>query len=500
MVAALSPLPAGHTFTIVNNTGSGPLNTFFSKAEGFPTTSNGQQFFISYHGGDGNDVTLHVTETRTWSGNGTTDSWSEGANWVGGVAPVPGDDLIFPASALRKTTNNNDLASGTTFNSISFTGSGYNLNGNGIRLMNGIVDSVGGNPTNEILLGSILLRFDQTFSELGGPIGLLIQSNLDTNGRTLTLDGPGDKKFFGIISGSGSLIVNGGSVATRQGAGSHTVSGPTIINSGVLYPGIQPNSAIQLNGGFLVVFGSTAKSVTAFGGVIYQLNSAPTTISGNLDLSSNVTYQPQFGISSVGRLEVGGAVNLADSSLNVEALFTTPPPGNSFTIINKTSAGPIPGTFKDLPEGATLLIKGFPFRISYIGGDGNDVVLTKAPPVLLNEEGANSRAAVLDSVTFVRGPFKILTDHNFSADHHTRLVLFTSNLELTQPDPSLLTVQAGAFILEVEKVGTLTKAANGIDCSYIVVRLRDSLTPGNYQLSFTLRGVTSNAGVLSISP
>ena len=34
------------------------------------------------------------------------------------------------------------------------------------------------------------------------------------------------------------------------------------------------------------------------------------------------------------------------------------------------------GTFKDLPEGAEITVGGAIFKISYVGGDGNDIVLT----------------------------------------------------------------------------------------------------------------------------
>jgi hypothetical protein len=118
---------------------------------------------------------------------------------------------------------------------------------------------------------------------------------------------------------------------------------------------------------------------------------------------------------------------------------------------------------------------------------------------LLIEEGTINRAVALDSVTFVRGPFRVLTDHNFSADHHTRVILFTSNLGLSQPDPSVLSVQASGFPLMVENVGPLL-GVPGLVASYIVVRLPDGLPPGDLLLTITLRGVTSNIATLSISP
>jgi hypothetical protein len=123
-----------------------------------------------------------------------------------------------------------------------------------------------------------------------------------------------------------------------------------------------------------------------------------------------------------------------------------------------------------------------------------------AAPVIFIEEGTVNRAVALDSVTFVHGPFRILTDHNFSADRHTRVIIFTSNLGLSQPDSSILTVQAAGFPLTVENVGMLT-GVPGLDVSYIVVRLPDGLPAGNLPLTVTLRGViSSNAPTLGILP
>src|SRR5262249_34658265 len=47
---------------------------------------------------------------------------------------------------------------------------------------------------------------------------------------------------------------------------------------------------------------------------------------------------------------------------------------------------PVSGTFSGLPEGAVITLGGNQFRISYVGGDGNDLVLTaiataNKPPV-----------------------------------------------------------------------------------------------------------------------
>lgn len=49
---------------------------------------------------------------------------------------------------------------------------------------------------------------------------------------------------------------------------------------------------------------------------------------------------------------------------------------DTFTIINNLSDTDVSGTFKDLPEGATFQISDGVFKITYVGGDGNDVVLS----------------------------------------------------------------------------------------------------------------------------
>ena len=52
--------------------------------------------------------------------------------------------------------------------------------------------------------------------------------------------------------------------------------------------------------------------------------------------------------------------------------------GDQITLIdNQGSTGFVSGTFNDLPEGAPLTINGQDWVISYEGGDGNDVVLTR---------------------------------------------------------------------------------------------------------------------------
>ena len=40
--------------------------------------------------------------TRTWTGTAADDLWSLGGNWLGGVAPVDGDSVVFYLNTPRR--------------------------------------------------------------------------------------------------------------------------------------------------------------------------------------------------------------------------------------------------------------------------------------------------------------------------------------------------------------------------------------------------------------
>ena len=54
----------------------------------------------------------------------------------------------------------------------------------------------------------------------------------------------------------------------------------------------------------------------------------------------------------------------------------TPATGTVFTLINNQGSQPVTGTFNGLPNGSIISNNGANFRMSYTGGDGNDVTLT----------------------------------------------------------------------------------------------------------------------------
>jgi fibronectin-binding autotransporter adhesin len=85
-------------------------------------------------------------------------------------------------------------------------------------------------------------------------------------------------------------------------------------------------------------------------------------------------------VGEYGKLVASGDVSLSSGSLSPSPGFN-PQAGQIYTIVEKTSAGVITTEFLG-PEGTITTLNGMPFRISYVGGDGNDVTLTAILPRL----------------------------------------------------------------------------------------------------------------------
>jgi len=84
----------------------------------------------------------------TWDGGGADNHWTTAANWVGDIAPNPGDDLVFPASAAQKV-NVNDFQNGLSVGHLAVNGFNYQISGNSIGLTNGLsVDAGAGTPSD----------------------------------------------------------------------------------------------------------------------------------------------------------------------------------------------------------------------------------------------------------------------------------------------------------------------------------------------------------------
>jgi len=169
---------------------------------------------------------------------------------------------------------------------------------------------------------------------------------------------------------------------------------------------------VSVNSGSTLGGTGTVGAVTTTGGTVSPGDSPGIlNVQGNVTLDPSSTFVAELNGSVPGtgfdQLSVTGAVNLSGSTLS-RSLGFTPPGGESFSIIRSTA--PIVGTFKGLSEGATLLIGGHPFKISYAGGGGHNVVLTVIgpvqPPLIISADSTTFLAGTVGTftVTSIGGP------------------------------------------------------------------------------------------------
>lgn len=136
-----------------------------------------------------------------------------------------------------------------------------------------------------------------------------------------------------------------------------------------------------LKGGILGGKGKVGTITLQDGGKLSPGESPGCLSSGNLTFVAGSTYDFEVAgpteCTEYDQIKVTGTVTLGNGTLNT-ILFNgfKPVKDQAYKIIDNDSTDAVTGTFLNLAEGATFTVDGFVLKISYVGGDGNDVVLT----------------------------------------------------------------------------------------------------------------------------
>jgi autotransporter-associated beta strand protein len=264
--------------------------------------------------------------TRTWTGGGSTANWSDRNNWSGGVAPNPGDNLVFGPGASRLASNN-DFAPGTYFNSIAFTGAGYTITGNSITL-NGPFDGSAATGNNSFS-PNLALAAAETINAGSGSTTLTLSGTLNNGGFALTLaGGSGSVNFTNTLSGSGSFTETNTGLVTFSGP-SNTYTGTTTVQKGTLVLAdragnaiagslvIGPNAGVVRLGGNNQIAASA--SITVNSAALLDFNNHSNTI-GNLTLTSGTvttgtgTWTLNGSVTDSGASNITGNLALGSSN------------------------------------------------------------------------------------------------------------------------------------------------------------------------------------------
>jgi hypothetical protein len=329
-----------------------------------------------------------LSAVKIWDGGGADANWLTAANWDADTAPVPNDDLVFPSIAAQFATNNN-FPSLANFNSISIDGS-YTISGSQFRVGAGGLTVTSGTPAINAFMN---LSAAATFAASAGTTTTIAAVFVNS---PLRIDGAGS---FGIGLLSGPSGVNKVGSGASLIVGSALFSGSIFIGDGILVIDATMSSnavTVEAPNGGLGGTGRVGQVNVMSGSISAGTLTSPTGIlsTGNLNLTVNSNYVCKIGGTSPGangydQLFVTGTVTLSNARLGpIPWNAFRPAIGDAFTIIRNDGTDAINGTFLNAPEGAVFSGPlNTAFRITYHGGDGNDVVITRVARAMFDFDG-----------------------------------------------------------------------------------------------------------------
>ena len=183
----------------------------------------------------------------------------------------------------------------------------------------------------------------------------------------------------GLVFG-GELVKDGDGSLILQANNTYAT---TVITEGeVFVNGNQSASAVNMPDGLLGGTGTTGLVDSTGSGEIAPGLSPGILNTGSVAFATNSSLEVEMDGPAVGtgydQLNVTGTVTLDNPNFDL-ALTFVPAAGAEFIVINNDGADPIAGTFTGMAQGAIVDLDGQPFHVNYLGGDGNDVVLSFAP-------------------------------------------------------------------------------------------------------------------------
>ncbi len=351
-----------------------------------------------------------------------------------------------------------------------------------------------------------------------------------------------------LVSG-GTLVIgaaNSGTINVEAAISRTNATAMQLISNGDI--NIKGGSINTGGGTLLLDSGSSPAAVKpTFTGT--DITSSTLSFSSDVAIVLNGTTPGDGTGSSYTQLTVSGGINLSGATLALSGTYI-PVLGQTFKIVDNDNTDAITGTFIGLTEGATIsnfLGSNFSASISYIGGDGNDVVITvvcsafSAPTASVTTQptcaiqsgsititaptGSNIEYSVNGTDYQTQTTFNELTPKTYSVTaKNTQTGCISETLSLTiNPVPTAPTISGvnltqptcatntGTAVVNASGTGTLEYSKNGTNWQEsntfsnlaagnytFQVRLQDNITCSNSSAQQTINSVPSSLTVFTL--
>ncbi|MFM8892926.1 MAG: beta strand repeat-containing protein, partial [Planctomycetia bacterium] len=417
------------------------------------TNSGGTTFEAAVVAGE---VSLaDTTGTITFQGNLTAGSLFTAANdhsiAFQGAATTVANAAVF--------LNTGSVSLGNEVGDVTTFTLGLNTaNGPGTTAVAGTLASSG-----NVSLGTATLVTDVNFqgplisfggSLSGGTFGLTTSDPVSPDGGDAAFDGAvtvGFLSVFGTTSIAGPSITTGGGQNYLKEV---TLTAPAVVLRGAsgVFGGVVsgPNSSLELDFDDGASLPQPTLPPTVIGGTFTVSDGIVrgSSVVGSFVLTSATTLQvaatgiePGSGFGQVSAM-IGGTVTLGSATLSL-AGSSPLPMGSTLRIIDNGGAAAVNGTFAGLPDGTVFDSPLGTVRISYQGGDGNDVTLEVVP--------RNFEVGVENNVV----TFRLAGAGTTIRDVSTRFVPATRRLVITVAADRPL-VGGGTGLVVNPRAGTVT--------------------------------------------
>lgn len=324
-------------------------------------------------GRDFDSATHNTLSAGSLTINDDTDPNAVEFNWVGGT--IVANTTTLAAGATLEMNNTVNQGGGTFW---SFDGGTFENYGTSTMVAPFIqpFDNNGDRRRLELNNGATLNNYGSFTVDAANNAGIGRSGTVDgTFNNFGTLTKLGDANLFirdGVtFNNSGTVDLQGG-ITWFIGAHSQT-AGTTVLNGGDAW------GHLSILGGQLEGTGTIFGHVTNGGETTPGFSPGQITVTGNYDQTATGALTIELGgrtpVSEYDQLNVTGTVTLG-GQLDVSLVNGfLPSGGDSFTVVNNDGTDAVVGTFDGLAEGAVVAAGDRRFEISYVGGDGNDVVL-----------------------------------------------------------------------------------------------------------------------------